>query len=333
MKNILVTGADGFIGSHLVEKLLSKNYNVTALCSYNSFSNPGWLNFIKKKNSQKLNVVFGDIRDDRIFDKLLKKNKIILHLAALIGIPYSFEAPKSYIDTNILGTLNLLNSALRNRPERIIITSTSEVYGSGQYFPIDEKHPLVAQSPYAASKIGADKLALSYYSAFNLPIVIIRPFNAFGPRQSKRAVIPSIIHQALKKKKIKLGNIFAYRDFNYVDDITEGYLNATRVNIKKIQGEEINLGSSYSISIKEVVNQISSILKKEIIILSDSHRLRPNKSEVNKLMGSNKKAKKLLRWIPKFSGPKKFSLGLKKTVEWYSENYNLPIFSKRSYEK
>tara|TARA_B100001175_G_scaffold317775_1_gene336367 strand:- start:7221 stop:8219 length:999 start_codon:yes stop_codon:yes gene_type:complete len=330
---VLVTGADGFIGSHLVEKLLKNNFKVTALCSYNSFSNPGWLNFIYTKKKRNLDVVFGDIRDDRIFDRLLLKNKIILHLAALIGIPYSFEAPKSYVDTNLYGTLNLLNSALRRNINRIILTSTSEVYGSGKYFPIDEKHPLVAQSPYAATKIAADKLALSYFAAFNLPVSIMRPFNAFGPRQSRRAVIPSIIYQALEKKSITLGNINAYRDFNYVEDITDAYLKATKVNINKIKGEEINIGSNYSVSIKQVANMIKKIVKKDIPIKIDKKRFRPNKSEVNKLMGSNKKAKKLLNWKPKYSGTKNFYNGLKKTVEWYKINNNLPIFSKKSYEK
>lgn len=332
-KNILITGADGFIGSHLTEKLVNKGYNVTALCSYNSFSNPGWLKHTDSKIKRKIKIVFGDIRDDRIFNNLLKKNKIIFHLAALIGIPYSYDAPKSYLDTNILGTLNLLNAARNNQPEKIIITSTSEVYGSGQYFPMDEKHPLVAQSPYAATKIAADKLSQSFHASFGLPVLIIRPFNAFGPRQSRRAVIPSIIYQAMKSQRVKLGNQYAERDFNYVQDIVEGYFLASTSRTNKYFGHEFNISSGHAVSILKVTEMIGKILNKKIIIDLDKNRLRPKKSEVNKLLGCGKKARKILKWKPKLSGKFKLVDGLKKTIEWYSDEKNINIFADNSYEK
>tara|TARA_X000000950_G_C13896290_1_gene652937 strand:+ start:474 stop:1478 length:1005 start_codon:yes stop_codon:yes gene_type:complete len=332
-KNVLVTGADGFIGSHLTEKLVSKGFNVTAFCSYNSFSNPGWLKHLNPKIKKKINIIFGDIRDDSIFRNLLKKNKIIFHLAALIGIPYSYDAPKSYVDTNIIGTLNLLNAAKETDVEKILITSTSEVYGSGQYFPMDERHPLVAQSPYSATKIAADKLAQSYYASFGTPILIIRPFNAFGPRQSRRAVVPSIIYQALKNHRIKLGNQFAERDFNFVDDIIEGYYLASTSKTDKFLGHEFNISSGYSISILEITKLIGKILNKKLIIETDKIRFRPKKSEVNKLLGCSKKAGKILGWKPKLSGKIKLAAGIKKTIDWYSDKENMKVFADNSYEK
>ena len=264
MKKIFLTGADGFIGSHLLEKLLTKDYKVIALSCYNSFNDLGWLKYINKKKSKNLKIISGDIRDYSFINNIVKKSDIVIHLAALIGIPFSYKSVKNYIDVNITGTYNVLESSKNNKIQKVIITSTSEVYGSAKKLPIDENHPLNAQSPYAATKVAADQLSLSYYKTYNLPVTIIRPFNTFGPRQSMRAVIPTIINQALKNKKnIFLGSINTFRDFSYIDDITDGYIQCIKSKNKKIYGEQINLGTNKYYNIKEIVKIISIISNKK----------------------------------------------------------------------
>lgn len=333
MKKIFVTGADGFIGSNLVEKLLIKNYKVIALSYYNSFNDIGWLKYIDKKKTKNLKVVSGDIRDYNFINNLIKQSDIVIHLAALIGIPFSYKSVKNYIDVNITGTYNVLESSKNNKIKKLIVTSTSEVYGSAQELPISETHPLNAQSPYAATKIAADQLSLSYYKTYDLPVTIIRPFNTFGPRQSMRAVIPTIINQFLKNKdKVFLGSINTYRDFNYIDDIVNGYINIIKSTNKKIFGEQINLGTNKFYSIKEIFSMISSISNKKIKLKKNKkERLRPKKSEVDKLLASNKKAIKLLGYSPKVVSKKSFSKALKKTFEWYKQNQNLPIYKDTHY--
>ncbi len=333
MKKIFVTGADGFIGSNLVQKLLLKKYKIIALSYYNSFNDIGWLRYVDKKLKKNLEIISGDIRDFNFINHLIKQSDIVIHLAALIGIPYSYKSPKSYIDVNVTGTFNILESAKINKIKKVIITSTSEVYGSAQKLPIDENHPLNAQSPYAASKIGADQLSLSYFKTFNLPITIIRPFNTFGPRQSMRAVIPTIINQFIKNKKsVFLGSVDTYRDFNFIDDITEGFVQVVKTKNKKIFGEQINLGTNKYYSINEIVKFISLISKKNIkLIKNKSERLRPKNSEVDKLLACNKKAIKLLGYSPKVVSKKSFIEALRKTYEWYSSNQDLPIFKTSDY--
>lgn len=333
MKKIFVTGADGFIGSNLVQKLLLKKYKIIALSYYNSFNDIGWLRYVDKKLKKNLEIISGDIRDFNFINNLIKQSDIVIHLAALIGIPYSYKSPKSYIDVNVTGTFNILESAKINKIKKVIITSTSEVYGSAQKLPIDENHPLNAQSPYAASKIGADQLSLSYFKTFNLPITIIRPFNTFGPRQSMRAVIPTIINQFIKNKKsVFLGSVDTYRDFNFIDDITEGFVQVVKTKNKKIFGEQINLGTNKYYSINEIVKFISLISKKNIkLIKNKSERLRPKNSEVDKLLACNKKAIKLLGYSPKVVSKKSFIEALRKTYEWYSSNQDLPIFKTSDY--
>lgn len=333
MKKIFITGSDGFIGSHLVQKLLIKNYKVTALTYYNSFNDIGWLKYLDKKFKKNLKIVSGDVRDFNFINNFIKKSDIVIHLAALIGIPYSYKSPKSYIDVNVTGTFNILESSKNNKIKKVIITSTSEVYGSAQKLPMDENHPFSAQSPYAASKIGADQLSLSYFKTFNLPVVIIRPFNTFGPRQSMRAVIPTIINQFLKNKKnIFLGSVNTYRDFNFIDDIVDGFIKVVISKNKKIFGEQINLGTNKFYSINEIVRFISSISKQKYkLIKNKSERLRPKNSEVDKLLACNKKAIQLLNYSPKVVSKKSFFNALKKTYNWYSINQNLPIYKTSDY--
>ena len=273
---ILVTGADGFIGSHLTEKLLGLGYKVKALSYYNSFNSVGWLSNINKINLKNLEIISGDIRDFNFLNHHTKAIDIVFHLASLIAIPYSYISPRSYIDTNIIGTHNILECSRINKIKKIIHTSTSEVYGTAQYVPIDEKHPYVGQSPYSASKIAADQLAISYNTSFELPITIIRPFNTFGPRQSTRAVIPTIISQILKNsKEVFLGNQYTTRDFNYVSDVVEAF--AKTINNKKINGKIINIGSGYEIKISDLADLISKIMGKKIKIKFDNKRTRPKK--------------------------------------------------------
>ena len=330
MKNkILITGADGFIGSHLSEELVLRNYNVKALAQYNSFNNNGWLDHCKKDIKSSLEIVSGDIRDSHFIRTIMQDCSSVIHLASLIAIPYSYYSPQSYIDTNINGTLNILNAGRDFNVERIIHTSTSEVYGSAKYIPIDEEHPLVGQSPYSASKIGADQLAISFYKSYNLPLNIIRPFNTFGPRQSARAVIPTTITQiASGIKCINLGSLSPTRDFSYIDDTVSGFISS--LNLKKF-GETINLGSGFEISIEKTVQIISYLMNAEITVKQDKNRIRPKNSEVDRLFSNNSKAKKLLSWKPDFSGEKGFKEGLRKTIDWFQDKENLKFYKSNEY--
>ena len=312
-KNIFITGGGGFIGSHLVERCVKLGHKVKILSPYNIDNSWGWMDTFDKRVKKNIEVILGDVNDFNLIKKETKKIDIIFHLAALISIPYSYKSPKSYLDTNIIGTYNILEAARENNVELIVNTSTSEVYGSAQYVPIDEKHPLNAQSPYAATKIAADHLSLSYFKSFNLPVTVLRPFNTFGPRQSQRAAIPAIINQIIDgKKKIKLGNLSAARDFTYVADTVEGYIKL--IGNKKSIGEVINLGTGNSFTIRETLRLICKILNTKVEVILDQKRLRPKKSEVNQLLSNNKKAQKILKWKPSLSGKKGFENGLKKTI-------------------
>lgn len=316
MKNILVTGADGFIGSHLVELLVKEGYNVRALSLYNSFNYWGWLEDINCL--KEVEIVTGDIRDSFCCEKITKKIDTVFHLAALIAIPYSYDAPQSYVDTNVSGTLNMLQAALKNSIGKFIHTSTSEVYGTAIYTPIGEKHPLQAQSPYSATKIAADAIAMSYFNSFNLPVCIARPFNTYGPRQSARAVIPTIVTQIAQGiKEIKLGDLTPTRDFNYVKDTTQGFLELAKS--KKSIGETVNIGSGFEISIKECLEMIKNLMQSDIKIIEDKARIRPANSEVFRLICDNTKMKKLTGFQHKF----RLEEGLKETIEWFSKDSNL----------
>ena len=328
--NILVTGACGFIGSHLVEKLVKQNHNVRAFTFYNSRNSYGWLDNIDKRILREVHLILGDVRDYDFLCQQSKKIDVIFHLAALIGIPYSYKAVKSYIDTNINGTYNVLNAAKTNNVSKTIITSTSEVYGTAQKIPILESHSLNAQSPYAASKIGADQLALSFYKSYGLPLTIMRPFNTFGPRQSARAIIPTIITQLLQRKNvIKLGNLTPTRDFTYIDDTVNAFLNVMKA--KKISGEVINIGNKFEISIKDILEIINKDFKYHFDIKIDKKRIRSKNSEVYRLRASNTKATKILKWRPKYNGLKGFKKGLEKTINWFSEPKNLKYYNSDIY--
>lgn len=325
-KKVLVTGADGFIGSHLCERLIDEGYEVKAFVYYNSFNSWGWLDSLNKYKKKELDVFSGDIRDPNGVRKAMEGIDKVFHLAALIAIPFSYHSPDSYVDTNIKGTLNILQGAKELNTKRVLITSTSEVYGSAKYVPIDEKHPLQGQSPYSATKIGADKLAESFYRSFNLPLTIVRPFNTYGPRQSARAVIPTIITQLLcGEKEIKLGSLTPTRDFNYVKDTINGFLEISKCD--NTIGEEINIATSKEISIKELANEIIKVINKDAKIICDEERLRPEKSEVNRLLGSNEKIKDLTSWEPKFT----FKEGIKETIDWFRKPENLSKYKSDIY--
>lgn len=323
--NILITGADGFIGSHLVESLVNMGANVRAMNYYNSWNNKGWLIDLKKKVLNEVEIFQGDIRDDTRVKQAVKGCDYIFHLSSLIGIPYSYVAAKSYIDTNVLGTLNVLEAAKNSSKLKALLhTSTSEVYGTAQKVPIDESHPLVGQSPYAASKIAADKLVESYYLSFKLPVITARPFNTYGPRQTARAVIPTIISQILhNKNKVFLGNLFSSRDFNYVTDTVHAMI----LLIKKTKaiGKVINIGTGKDWTIEETASLIMKIYGRKINIISESKRLRPKKSEVNKLVADNRLLKEITDWKPKVS----FNQGLNNTFNWIKNNKHL--FNSSSY--
>ncbi len=316
MKKILVTGSAGFIGSHLVEALVINNYKVKALVHYNSFRSIGNLNFVNKNILKEMEIVFGNVEDFNFMKKISKGTDVIMHLAALIGIPYSYEAVSSYINTNIIGAENILQAALENNVGQVIHTSTSEVYGSAEYIPIDERHPLKGQSPYSATKIAADKLAESYWRSFGLPVSIIRPFNTYGPRQSARAIIPTIIMQIIHKvPRVFIGSDFPIRDFTYVDDTVRAFI--SMIGNKESIGQVINIGSGKGISVKQLTELISDILRnKKIKIISVKERIRPQKSEVERLVCDNKKAKKLLGWQPKIN----LESGLKRVIQFINEN-------------
>lgn len=317
MKKVLVTGADGFIGSHLTEVLIAAGYQVKAFVYYNSFNTWGWLDTLDKEKLSQIEVFSGDIRDPNGVYEAMKGVDIVFHLAALIAIPFSYHSPDSYVDTNIKGTLNILQAARKLNIERVLITSTSEVYGTALYVPIDEKHPFQGQSPYSATKIGADRLAESFFRSFQLPVTIVRPFNTFGPRQSARAVIPTIISQLLAGKQIiKLGALSPTRDFNYVKDTANGFLEIARSN--KTIGEEINIATQKEISIGELAGEIISQINPNAEIICDEERLRPVNSEVNRLLGSNEKIMKLTDWKPQYT----FSQGIHETINWIQNNMN-----------
>ena len=318
MQKILVTGADGFIGSHLVEDLLKKGYQVKAFVYYNSFNSWGWIDTFPKDIKDEIEIFTGDIRDPNGVKTAVENCDIVFHLAALIGIPFSYHSPDSYIDTNIKGTLNILQAARQLKTERVFVTSTSEVYGTAQYVPIDENHPYQGQSPYSASKIGADRIAESFYRSFNLPVTIVRPFNTYGPRQSTRAIIPTIIIQLINNfKKIKLGNLSPTRDFVYVRDVVNGFIEIAKSN--KTIGEEINIATKSEISIEDLAKEIIKQINPKAEIVCDKKRVRPEKSEVERLYGSNEKIKKLTNWEPKYS----LSKGLKETIKWFSKKENI----------
>lgn len=314
-KKVLVTGADGFIGSHLTETLLEAGYDVKAFVYYNSFNRWGWLDSFPLEKLQEIEIVTGDIRDPNGVSEAMARIDMVFHLAALVAIPFSYYSPDSYVDTNIKGTLNVLQAGRKFETERIMITSTSEVYGSAQYTPIDENHPFQGQSPYSATKIGADRLAESFYRSFGMPISIVRPFNTYGPRQSARAVIPTIISQLLSgKKEIKLGSLSPTRDFNYVKDTAEGFLAIAQS--ENTIGEEINIATQQEISIGELAGEIISQINPEAKVICEKKRLRPEKSEVNRLLGANGKIKELTGWSPKYS----LQRGIRETIQWMEQN-------------
>lgn len=324
MKKILITGADGFIGSHLTEMLLKKGHKVKALSYYNSFNYWGWLEDIKENKN--LEIISGDIRDPFLCKQITKDVDVVYHLAALIAIPYSYVAPGSYIDTNVKGTLNICQAAMENKCSRILITSTSEVYGTAKYVPIDEKHPLQPQSPYSASKIGADSIAMSYYSSFGLPLTIARPFNTYGPRQSARAVIPTIITQmSAGVKKIRLGDSKPTRDFNYVTDTCEGFIRLAEC--KEAIGEIINIGSDTEISVEDTFKIIKRLMKSKSEMFTEKERIRPKNSEVFRLCCDNSKIKKLCGYEPKHT----LEEGLKKTISWFLNPENLSKYKSNIY--
>ena len=316
MKKVLVTGADGFIGSHLVELLVAEGFDVKALSQYNSFSHWGWLEDVPCLKD--IEVVSGDIRDPHYCKHITRDVDTVFHLAALIAIPYSYVAPDSYVDTNVKGTLNICQAALENGVRRVIHTSTSEVYGTARYVPIDEKHPLQAQSPYSASKIGADAMAMSFFNAFNLPLTIARPFNTYGPRQSARAVIPTIITQiASGQKQIQLGDVTPTRDFNYVADTCRGFLELARC--ERAVGETVNISSNYEISVGDTLALIRELMGSDVEFLSDAQRLRPEKSEVFRLWGDNSRIRELTGFEPAYD----IRRGLQATIEWFTRPGNL----------
>ncbi len=328
---ILVTGADGFIGSHLVEKLVLLGHKVKAFTYYNSFNSWGWLDTINKQVLKNVEVVSGDIRDSHFVLKNSQDVDIIFHLASLIAIPYSYQSPLSYIETNVIGVTNLLESAKSNKKlTQFIHTSTSEVYGTAMKTPINEEHPLNGQSPYSATKIAADQMAVSYNKSFGIPVTTIRPFNTYGPRQSLRAVIPTIITQLLSDKpQINLGALFPTRDFNFIEDTVNGFTSS--IGNKRSIGETINIGSGYEISINEIVKIIGEIINNDYSIKIDKKRIRPRDSEVNRLICDNSKAYKILKWKPKYSGKKGLLKGLEKTINWFSDQKNLNNYRSHLY--
>ncbi len=317
-KKVLVTGADGFIGSHLVEKLLEEGCQVTAFVYYNSFNSWGWLDTLPKETLQKITVITGDIRDPHGVKNAMKGIEVVFHLAALIAIPYSYHSPDTYIDTNVKGTLNIVQAARELGTERVLVTSTSEVYGTAMYVPIDEKHPRQGQSPYSATKIGADAMADSFYRSFNVPISIVRPFNTYGPRQSARAVIPTIITQLLNgKTEIKLGSLHPTRDLLFVKDTAKGFIEIAKSD--KTIGHEVNIAMQEEITIGDLAQNIINQINPDAKIITDEIRLRPEKSEVERLFGSNQKIKELTNWQPDYT----LESGIAETIQWFSNKANL----------
>jgi len=329
-KKVLVTGADGFIGSHLTEELLRLGCNVRAFVLYNSFNSWGWLDDIPRSLQDNLEIFSGDIRDPHGVYEAMKECEAVMHLAALVAIPYSYHSPDTYIDTNIKGTLNILQAARKLGVEKIVHTSTSEVYGTARFIPINEDHPLQGQSPYAATKIAADQMAIAFYNSFDTPVAIIRPFNTYGPRQSARAVIPTVITQiAGGQHRIKLGSTHPTRDFNYVKDTVKGFISVAEA--AAAVGKVINIGSNYEISIGELVELIAEIMQVKIEIQTEEERLRPEKSEVERLWADNTRAKKLLGWEPEYAGYEGLKRGLAETIKWFSQSENLKKYRPEVY--
>jgi len=322
---VLVTGADGFIGSHLTESLVREGYDVKAFVYYNSFNSWGWLDHCQRDVKGGFEVFSGDIRDPHGVRKAMSDCDAVIHLAALIAIPYSYHSPDTYVETNIKGSLNVVQAARDMDLEKVVHTSTSEVYGTAQFVPITEEHPLQGQSPYSASKIGADQIAISFHKSFGTPVSVIRPFNTYGPRQSARAVIPTIISQvASGKREIKLGDVRPTRDFNFVEDTVRGFIRA--LNSDRSVGEVINLGNNFEISIGQLASVIAEQMGVEIQILSEESRIRPANSEVERLWADNTKALRLLDWAPKFSGISGLKQGLEVTARWFSRPENLDVY-------
>jgi len=329
-KKILVTGADGFIGSHLVETLVKRGHKVKAFALYNSFNSWGWLDTLPKEILDNIEVFTGDIRDPHGVKTAMADCQVVLHLAALIAIPYSYHSPGTYVDTNVTGTLNIVQAARELGVEKVVHTSTSEVYGTAQYVPITEDHPLVGQSPYSASKIGADQIALSFQKSFDTPVAVLRPFNTYGPRQSARAVIPTIITQiANGAKEIKLGALTPTRDFSFVLDTVKGFIMAAESDATI--GTVTNIGSSFEISIGDTAKLITEVMNQDVQIICDEQRLRPENSEVNRLFASNDLAKERMGWTPDYGGLEGFKKGIEISAEWFSNSENLKNYKTNIY--
>jgi NAD dependent epimerase/dehydratase len=325
-KKVLVTGADGFIGSHLVEQLIAEGCKVKAFCYYNSFNSWGWLDTLSPSTLEQIEIFTGDIRDPNGVRTAMKDVEVVFHLAALIAIPFSYHSPDNYVDTNIKGTLNVLQAARDAGVQKILVTSTSEVYGTALYTPIDEIHPRQGQSPYSATKIGADSIAESFYRSFNLPVTIVRPFNTYGPRQSARAVIPTIISQLLNgQKEIKLGSIHPTRDLVFVKDTVQGFVAIAKSD--NVKGEEINIATQQEITIGDLANKLIQLINPSAKVICDEQRLRPQKSEVEQLLGSNQKISRLTGWKPFYS----IDEGLQQTINWFSDPANLKNYKAHIY--
>ena len=321
-RKILVTGADGFIGSHLTEELVRRGCNVRAFVYYNSFNSWGWLDASDRNIRDSLDVFAGDIRDPHGVKAAMKGREVVLHLAALIGIPYSYHSPDTYVDTNVKGTLNVVQAARELGVERVVHTSTSEVYGTAKFVPITEDHPLQGQSPYSASKIGADQIAISFHRSFDTPVAIIRPFNTYGPRQSARAILPTIITQiASGRRRIRLGALHPTRDFSYVKDTVRGFIAVAEAD--QAIGHVVNVGSNFEVSITDSVRIVAELMNATIEIEADTARLRPEKGEINRLWADNTKARELAGWVPEYGGREGFQRGLKETIAWFRDPQNL----------
>jgi dTDP-glucose 4,6-dehydratase len=319
---VLVTGADGFIGSHLAEELVRRGYNVRAFVYYNSFNSWGWLDHAPRDVKENLDVFAGDVRDPHGVKTAMKGCDIVLHLAALIGIPYSYHSPDTYVDTNVKGTLHVVQAARELEVAKVVHTSTSEVYGTAQFVPITEEHPLQGQSPYSASKIGADQIAMSFYMSFNTPVAIIRPFNTYGPRQSARAILPTIITQiAAGHRRLKLGALHPTRDFSYIKDTVRGFIAVAEA--ESTVGKVINVGSNYEVSIGDSVRIIAELMGTTVEIETEATRLRPERSEIKRLCADNTKARELAGWVPEYGGLEGFRRGLRETIAWYRDPQNL----------